>query len=165
MKACGWFSCSPTQSLSTQGPCCPYTPAIVGPDRPSVIGFAPFLLVSLPKDSPESQNPLYSPFAFSHPHGCCASFAMPLPALPHWSNSHSNHSASALLAHPPPSLVCPSTISLWPTPPLSGVYWAKAILYSFLFNTRLSPLLHHFITLSICVCMCAHKCLCVCVKL
>lgn len=59
---------------------------------------------------------------------------------------------------PPPSLVCPSTICLWPTASLLTVYWVKAILFSFLFNTRLSPLLHPFITLSICVCVSVLNC-------
>lgn len=58
-------------------------PAIIGPDRPAVIGFAPFLLLSLSKDSPESQNLLFSPFAFLHPHGCCVSLDMSLAPLLH----------------------------------------------------------------------------------
>lgn len=155
-------------SLSAQGPCCPYTPAIIGPDRPAVIGFAPFLLVSLPKDSLESQNPLFSPFAFSNSHGCCASLDMSLPPLLHWRNTHSNHSVSTLLAHPP-TFTGLSLNNLSLTDSLSSqsvLGESNSLLISPQHPSLPSPpSFHHSQHLRLCVCVCVHACLCICVKL
>lgn len=73
LKAIRWIFCSPTQSLSTQSSCCPYNPAITGPDCLPWLLLPHSFLFFLPKGSPESQNPLFSPFAFSQPHRCWAS--------------------------------------------------------------------------------------------
>lgn len=151
LKTGGWFHCSPTQSLSTRGSSGPYSPVIMGPDQPAVIVFAPFPLVVSAKGLSRISEILFSLHFPFHVHVSVVPLLISVTAWAflRWRNTHSNHSASTLLAHPPQ--LCPSTIPLWPTPSLPGVCWVKAILSSFLLGSSLSPLLHPFITLKISV--------------
>lgn len=165
LKAIRWFFCSPTQSLSTQSSCCPYNPAITGPDfLPWLLLPHYFLFFFAEGLSRISKSSFLSICLFTTTSVLSLSQNLSLAGF------FSTEEILVLiilspLCFPilPPSQVCPSTISLWPTPPLLGVYWVKAILSSFLLNSGFSPL-QPFITLNICVWVCARAFVCMCVK-